>query len=119
MLRGLRHRQQTAIVGGFGGDLLRHDQRMFRVDRRLHVVGRSMAAPHAHEACFRLGMALQLLQRCRHHTGVDGDSVLLVGRLHLIEIALHRLALAYPVGAADRAELRAVDGHPLAAHQSH
>src|SRR5712691_2534491 len=51
--------------------------------------------------------------------GVDDDSILLVGRLHLIEIALHRRALPHPMSTANRAELRAIDRHPLAAHQSH
>src|ERR1035441_4031638 len=49
-LRGFGHRQQAAIVGGFGRDLLHYDQRMLAIDRSLHVVsGHFDATTGAHE----------------------------------------------------------------------
>jgi len=49
------------VVGRFLGHPLRHDQCMFGVDRRLHVVGRRKPVRHAHHVRFRFRVALQLL----------------------------------------------------------
>jgi len=36
------HRLQRGVVGGLGGHLVRHDQRMLSIDHRLHVVRRAV-----------------------------------------------------------------------------
>ncbi len=68
------HGQQAAIVGGFGRNLLVHDQRMLAIDRSLHIVGRHFGATGgAHKVGFRFSVLLQFLQgfgdlaRLDHH----------------------------------------------------
>ncbi len=119
LLCGLGHRQQAAVVGCLAGDLLGHDQRMFGIHRGLHVVGRRMAMTYAHEVRLRFPMPFQLFQRLSHSARVDDYFFLSIGRFHSIQIALHGLALAHAARTAHGQELRTVDSHPFAAHQTY
>jgi len=64
---------QAAVVAGLNGHLLRHDQRVFGINGRLHVVGRNEAVSGAHEGNFRLLVPVQFFQRTSHSTRVDED----------------------------------------------
>jgi hypothetical protein len=96
---------------------MRHDQRMLGIHRGLYVIGRSERAGHAHEACFRLRMLLQLLQRRLHGRWIDGGLLLLVRLLHAVQILLQCLAFAHAAGARYSTELAAIHRNPLAPDQ--
>ena len=117
LFRRFGHRQQTALIVGFGCDLLRHDDAVLGIDCGLHVVGGRMPVCHTHEPRFRLGIVLQLLQRSCHSALINGDFLLLIGVFQLIQVTLHGFAFSNRLGAAYGAELRAVNRYPLALHQ--
>jgi len=72
------HGEQTALVIGFSCNLLSHNQCVFRVNCRLHVISRKSARRSKHEACFRLGMAVQLLQGNRYGVGVNENLIVTI-----------------------------------------
>ena len=80
-LRGFGHGQRTAIVCGFGGDLLGHDQRMLAIDRSLHIVGRHFGTTGGpHEMGIRFFMRPQFLQSFSDLARLDHQFLFLVRR---------------------------------------
>jgi hypothetical protein len=69
------------------GHLLRHDQRVFGVDGRLHVVSGNYAVGGAHKTGFWLWVPAQLLERAGHRAGVDDHFILLIGLFQLFQVA--------------------------------
>jgi hypothetical protein len=63
-------------------------------------------------------MPVQLLQCRRHGIRIDDHFIPFIGLLELLQITLHRLALAHTAGAAGGLELGTVDGYPLTPYQA-
>src|SRR5271156_6635814 len=63
-------------------------------------------------------MLLQLFKRTLHGTWIDAGLQLFVGLFHAVQISLQAEPLACTVDAGDSAELRAVNGDPLATNEA-
>jgi hypothetical protein len=88
--RRFGHGQQGAIIGGFRGDLLGHDQRMLAVDCRLHVVSRHFGhSGGSHELRFRFPVLLQFLQRFGDLARLFQHHVAEHPRLQLLIVSSH------------------------------
>src|ERR1700722_9484420 len=118
-LRGrLRHRQQAAIVTRVHGDGVSQDQSMFRIDGGLHVVSGGVRPRHRYKANLWFLMVAQLLHGSLHRGRIDSGLLFFIGLFAAVQIAAQRVPLRYAVAARYGAELRSIDGDPLALDQS-
>lgn len=80
------HRFELPLTARVQTYIVRNNQGVFRIDRHLHVISRSIRSRYGHETNFRFGMSSEPFESGLNRSWIDRGLLLLVGCLHAIQI---------------------------------